>query len=50
MCFETMVELDNKWMIKHTTNRLFVFDYIFLLVFTDKSLQHHFHGIKATVS
>ena len=45
-----MVEFDYKWMIEHTTNRLFIFDNIFLLVFADKSLQHHFHGIKATIS
>lgn len=29
---------------------LFVLNYVFLLIFADKSLKHHFHCIELTVS
>lgn len=45
-----MVKFDNKRMIKHTTNRFFVFDNVLLLILADESLQHYFHGVKTAIS
>ena len=44
-----MIQLDNERMTKSSTNSLLVFNDIFLLIITDKSLQHHLHRVELPI-